>query len=267
MSCIVCFNRECSCKWNRLFVVFLFFMTACSSPQVDESPKVEEPVQTEPQVPSEPDVDTPEPVKEVSLEGATKIKLWATYYYVQNAKAVDSGIPLRDMSDRSIGPKLDSSTWCRAAIEGTVSVDGQVYNYAGTKNPRQTSCSHSPSERVRWKKSPFKYGIGNKSNALVPFKSLACDQGSVRKSRKFWSGGYLDFDQKVYIPDAKGTKLPNGDIHDGVFICHDVGGAIYGNHIDVFLGDIPFGMSEREFNPFSWIKSNSSKTFDAYVLP
>ena len=49
-------------------------------------------------------------------------------------------------------------------------------------------------------------------------------------------------------------------IHDGYFFAGDEGGAIKGNHVDVFIGthlEAPF---------FPWIGSNQSKTFDAYVV-
>ncbi len=48
-------------------------------------------------------------------------------------------------------------------------------------------------------------------------------------------------------------------IHDGYFYAADVGSAIHGNHIDVFLGT-------AERNPFPFIASRSSGTFQAYLV-
>lgn len=187
-----------------------------------------------------------------------KVELWSTLYYMKEVKPSGNGVPLKDMQGQTIGPKLDRATWCLAAIEGTVKVSGTVYNYAGTKNPRQANCSHRPSERVRWKKSQYPYGIGNRNNPLRPFKSIATDPN-------FISSG-----SKVFIPQAVGVeyKFEGEDlVHDGYFYADDVGGAIKGNHIDVFLGSVSGGLSEAlKINPFEFIKSESSETFEAYVI-
>jgi 3D (Asp-Asp-Asp) domain-containing protein len=77
----------------------------------------------------------------------------------------------------------------------------------------------------------------------------------------------MKFGTKIYIPDAQGAILPDGSKHNGIFECGDTGGAITGNHIDVFIGAVKGGNSEAmQVNPFSFIKSNSSKTFKAYVI-
>ena len=206
--------------------------------------------------------------QEIEIKGEP-VKLWATFYYSKALKAYsgNDGIPIRDMRDQVIGPKLKPSEWCKASIEGTFSLQGETYNFAGTKWPRQTRCSHKPSEKVRWKKSKFKYGYGNKGNALVPFKSIACDQGTVKDSKPIPGIGFLKFGTKIYIPKARGVALPDGSIHDGIFICDDVGGAITGNHIDIFLGLIEGGLSSAlKINPFNFIKSRESGTFGAVVI-
>ncbi len=206
---------------------------------------------------------------DIDLSGATKIQLWATMYYLYEVEASTtvSAVPLRDLDDKVIGPKLNQKTWCLAAIEGSVRVDDIVYNYAGVKNPRQTDCSHDPSERVRWAKTKHPYGIGSKNNPLIPLTSLACDLGTVKKSTPWLSGGYATFGQKIYIPAAKDLTLPDGTKHNGVFQCDDIGGKITGNHIDVFIGSATGLKDALKKNPFDFIKSNASKTFEAYVLP
>lgn len=201
-------------------------------------------------------------------KNAQAITLWATYYYMKEVPASSTGVPLRDMNNNVIGPKLSAKTWCLAAIEGTVRIKGQTYNYAGTRSPRQAKCSHSPSSYVRWKKSKFKYGIGNKNNELIPFRTIACDQGTVSRSQRWLNGGYMKFGQEIYIPAARGVKLPDGTIHDGYFQCGDTGGAIYGHHIDVFIGSVPGGNDvARKINPFNFIKSTISGQFKAFLVP
>jgi 3D (Asp-Asp-Asp) domain-containing protein len=66
----------------------------------------------------------------------------------------------------------------------------------------------------------------------------------------------------LYIPEARGAEvvMPNGRkiIHDGFFFAGDKGGAIKGNHIDVYIGTF------KKAPIFPWIKSNETKTFTAF---
>lgn len=203
------------------------------------------------------------------LSGAVPVRLWATFYSVPVVDPLESGgVPLRDMSGRRIGPALTPRDWCRTAMEGTVRVGGKVYNYAGTRAPAAVKCKHRPSGTVRWRRAPHPFGTGARGNALVPFRTLACDIGTVRGSRPWVKGGYAKFGQRVFIPAAVGLRLPDGSVHDGMFHCGDVGGKITGNHIDVFLGEVRGGLpAALRLNPFPFIASNSRKTFQAYLLP
>lgn len=207
---------------------------------------------------------------ESNISGATKVNLWSTFYYaleIDEYNGQDS-LPIRDMRDRIIGPRIKASDWCKGAIEGTIRISSAVYNYAGVRNPKQTDCTHEPSSRVRWTKAKNPYGDGSKGNPLIPFKTLACDLGTVKNSTKWLEGGYAKFGQKVYIPAARGVALPNGETHDGLFECGDIGGKITGNHIDVFLGGVRGGYANAaKLNPFGFIKSDPAKTIEAYVLP
>lgn len=210
-----------------------------------------------------------QPVEKMDLAAATKVELWSTIYYVLEAPASStaSAVPLRDMRNNVIGPSLSPKNWCLAAIEGTVSIEDTVYNYAGVRNPRQADCSHNPSERVRWDVSQHPFGVGSANNPLVPMTSLACDLGTVSNSTPWLNGGYAKFGQIIYIPDADGVRLPDGTVHDGKFRCDDVGGAITGNHIDVFIGKAAGSADALAKNPFDFITSSRAGTFAAYVLP
>ena len=97
--------------------------------------------------------------------------------------------------------------------------------------------------------------------------SLACDLGTVSNSKPWLDGGYPEFGQIIYIPEADGVLLPDGNTHDGRFRCDDVGGAITGNHIDVFIGRASGSSDALMRNPFKFVASNPEKTFTAYVLP
>lgn len=203
-----------------------------------------------------------EPAKpeEIRFELGKKLSLYATMYYVKEVEPSShiNSVPLRDMSDNIIGPKLDRKTWCLAAMEGTVKVGDAVYNYAGTKRPTQTKCEYTPSEKVRWKKTDHPYGVGNRNNPLRPFKSIATDTNLIPSG------------SKVFIPEAKGVEYEfEGETrtHDGVFYADDVGGKIRANHIDVFLGVVEGGLrGALKLNPFDFIKSDKDKTFEAYLI-
>lgn len=198
----------------------------------------------------------------------TPVRVWATVYRLVEGRAQDGGIPIRNMGGRSIGPDVARSDWCAGALAGSLRVDGRVYNYAGVSGRPQASCSHGPSERVRWSRSPFANGTGAQDNPLHPFRTIACDLGWVGGSRAWVDGGYPAFGQQIYIPAAVGVVLPDGSVHDGVFICEDTGGAVTGNHIDVFLGPMPGPMSRViERNPFDFVSHGDHQEVQAYLLP
>jgi 3D (Asp-Asp-Asp) domain-containing protein len=67
------------------------------------------------------------------------------------------------------------------------------------------------------------YGLGSSGCALIPFRTVAVDPRFVRLGTR------------VYIPQLKGAKLPDGTIHDGMFIAADRG-HFRGAHIDLFAG-------------------------------
>jgi len=174
-------------------------------------------------------------------------RLWGTHYYSHVAKIDHKGFPLFDKSGKAISPKISSKDYCLCGIEGTCSINGQIYDYSGVGMHRVPfSCKYS-GHKIYWAKGKFKYGKGNRGNALEPFVSVAADQK------------IFPFGTRIYIPEAKGLKLPGGKVHDGLFIVHDVGSAIKGNHLDFFTG--PF---YGDFK-FPFVKSSAGKTFTAYV--
>tara|TARA_B100000925_G_scaffold291892_1_gene282235 strand:- start:5290 stop:5994 length:705 start_codon:yes stop_codon:yes gene_type:complete len=90
------------------------------------------------------------------------------------------------------------------------------------------------------------FGEGvQKDLCLIPYHTIAADLESHEL------GGV------VFIPKAKGLMLPDGRIHNGLFLVRDTGGAFRGrgfNRIDLFVGNqndennvfIKAGMSHRE---------------------
>jgi 3D (Asp-Asp-Asp) domain-containing protein len=73
-----------------------------------------------------------------------------------------------------------------------------------------------------------KYGLGSTGCPLIPFRTIAVDPRFVKHG------------SKVYIPQLKGAKLPDGTVHDGMFIAGDHG-HFRGAHIDLFAGAGPRG--------------------------
>lgn len=202
-----------------------------------------------------------------AIEG-TPVAVWATIYRLVEARPSGGGIPIRAMNGREIGPAVARRDWCAGALAGSMRVSGQVYNFAGVSGRAQASCPHEPSERVRWRRSPHPYGTGSRSNPLRPFRTIACDLGWVDGSRPWVAGGYPEFGQQLYIAAADGVVLPDGTVHDGIFTCEDTGGAVTGNHIDIFLGPMRGSMAEViAQNPFDFVSQGNNREFEAILLP
>jgi len=203
----------------------------------------------------------PEPNSASALQN---LSMWATYYTTHQAQNQSNGYPLLDPTGNSLGVALSERDWCAAALEGSVQIaNGQsllgVYNFAGRGDTDQVNClpyyptlkNISATNRVRFKPSNTPYGEGSNGNQLVPYRTIAVDRTLIPMG------------SVVYIPAARGVSvtLPSGDraVHDGYFYAGDVGSAIKGNHIDVFLGI-------AKQNPFPFVKSTASATFNAYIV-
>lgn len=196
---------------------------------------------------------------------ATKITLWATYYYVPVLNHAEQGIDLLDEQENKLGLKLDSCDWCNAAIEGTVFIKKEnknyVLNYAGRSKKTQHDCrlcaqykdydNYINTGKILWAVSSG-YGKGVQDNDLIPFKTIAVDSSII------------PYGTIVYIPDAKGVEYINlqGETvkHDGFFFAGDTGSKIIGNHIDVFIGT-------AVHNPFTFVTSTPKGSFDAFLMP
>lgn len=76
------------------------------------------------------------------------------------------------------------------------------------------------------------YGLGSEGCPLIPYRTVAVDPRFVK------------IGSTIYIPQLKGTQLPDGTIHDGIFVTTDHG-HFRGSHVDVFIGAGP-----RSARPF-----------------
>lgn len=140
-----------------------------------------------------------------------------TYYYVVLESLYDPlprVVPLLDLRDQVVATV--SAEFKRAiSIEGTGRlVDGRVINYAGKKDGT-----------VRWHETRHPYGHGVGDCPLVPFRTVAVDRTRI------------PLGTTVRIDETVGMVLPDGTNHDGVWVADDVGSAIQGDRIDLFVGD------------------------------
>lgn len=241
-------------------LLLLSLLVSCAT-TVQEKPQA--PTQQQAEEPSEPTV---EPVKELKL--GTKRRLWSTFYKTPELKSGSGSYCLRDKDGKCISGGIRHDQKCFIQMQGSGVIDGNMYAFHSVSSsgiPSKDSCSKygrtwRGSGNVKFYiNNEFKYGKGSFNNPLVPFKSIACPK-EFKNNHKF------------FIPAAKGILLPDGTTHNGVFICHDRGGAIKGNHIDTFLGLVDYSTNWKMFdwarghevNPFNHIHSTSSRTFDAY---
>lgn len=248
----------------KLIIVATLLLTLVSCSQAPTAPS--KPLDPQP-MPSQ--GESPQ-----ELKLGKKLKLWSTYYFTPLFASQSSGYPLRDKNGKALTGNLSLDHWCMIGLQGTGAVDGVTFTYQSRSKSQRVPCEKSFLRRasfasstgdIKFFKDSTKYGSGNRSNALEPYKSIACDQ-SIYK-----------FGQRFYIPAAKGAVMPDGSLHDGIFRCDDIGGAIKGNHIDTFIGFLDMrgkDFSKRYSIAFSqmpekmrqYIKSTSSATFDAYLI-
>jgi len=146
--------------------------------------------------------------------------LGPSFYWV--ALQTQDGQPkdqkLLDRNGKTLA-KVSTAFMKQMKLEGTGKLlDGRIINY-----DRKVTRPDGTSE-IRWRlcgpEAPYGYGIENR--ILKPFRSVAIDPTVV------------PMDSKLFIPAAKGIKLPDGTIHDGMFEAVDIGSAIIDRRIDIF---------------------------------
>lgn len=194
-----------------------------------------------------------------------QLQLWATEYYVHITQEGGT-IPFLAPNGDTLAFCSTQCDFCTASLEGTVfltdSTGGhRVLNYASRSKESQLNCrecsKYAKSKlnveswgSVRWKLSSG-FGEGVKGYRLVPYRTVAVDPA------------HISYGSVLYIPAAKGIRIHLEDgssiEHDGYFFAGDTGGAIKGNHIDVFTGT-------DDSHPFDFVQSNASKTFEAWIV-
>ena len=195
--------------------------------------------------------------------GAQKVyTLWATYYYLPEISEVEGPHALRDMTGLELGPSLSLKDWCYTSMEGSVKInfkngESHTYNYQGITDEHYVDCTsifprHPAIGKTKFRMANGLYGDGVGDYILSPYRTVATDPTIIP------TGTVL------YIPEAKGAKITTATgktiVHDGYFFAGDIGGAIKGNHIDVYIG------TSLKASFFPWIKSRETGTFKAHVV-
>lgn len=198
-----------------------------------------------------------------------RMKLWATHYHTPQirpaAETISAAVPLIDRKGEAISPPLSPRDWCNAALQGSVSVraggKSTAYVYVDANGPEQANCDEwlgslsdgvkNATRRARFMKVKHALGCGVRNHPLVPFRTIAVDPD------------FIPLDSVVFVPELRGrTFKQDGETftHDGYLYAGDRGGAIKGNHIDVFLEGDASGPLESLF------ASTDTRTFSAHVV-
>ncbi len=104
------------------------------------------------------------------------------------------------------------------------------------------------------------FGCGASKDLKTTYKNVCVDPFySVAADLKIYNLGDV-----IYLPAVRGTKLPNGEVHEGYFIVRDNGGGINGRgRFDFFTG---FFTTKSSNNPFIQLRLNDLETFPEYYL-
>jgi 3D (Asp-Asp-Asp) domain-containing protein len=101
------------------------------------------------------------------------------------------------------------------------------------RDGRTVSYDRKVGARNRFRLTTSHYGDGSLGCVLTPYRTVAVDPHFVKLG------------STIYIPQMKGARLPDGTIHDGIFVADDRG-HFQGRHVDIFTGVGP-----RASRPFS----------------
>ena len=192
----------------------------------------------------------------VATADLKKLTLHVSQYHVVHAMP-GNDIELLNIDDEPLGVSLSRDDFCAAALQGTVEISGVLYSVAG-KGRRslvncampQFACPRCAAYNLgqnRFVKLMSADGLGAKTYGLVPYRTIAVKSGIMKLGTV------------LYIPSARGLKLPNGKKHDGYFFVADIG-AMQSSQIDLYTG----------LKPLKWKILGSgtkrSKSVTAYVI-
>lgn len=127
-------------------------------------------------------------------------------------------VPVLDVNENPLA-YVSAAYYAELRMEGTgLLTNGKLVNFKA----RITKPDGTTEIRWRWCGPEAPFGYGFEDIPLIPFRSAAVDPTVI------------PIGSKLYIPAAKGTRLPDGTIHDGIFHAIDIGSAITDRKIDIF---------------------------------
>jgi len=186
------------------------------------------------------------------LNGLQKRSVRLSEYSIVIAKP-GLGVPLLDLYDRPLGIMLSHDDFCAASLQGTVQVQGIRYMVAGKGMTTLADCSDDCPNcdsfalgESRFLRADHPDALAGRTYGLVAYRTVA-----VRD-------GVLPAGTVLYIPAARGLRLPNGRRHDGYFFVADTG-ALNNNQLDLYTGI-------RKLNWWIIGSGRSGKTVPAYIV-
>jgi 3D (Asp-Asp-Asp) domain-containing protein len=212
---------------SRWLFVSVFLFSGCLGPQVNTSPV--SPVRRLPPAWLFAGTDSNLPVRAARYLGKFKI----TYYWVVDEADYPKtrATPLYTVDGKLIGRFSQSFVKDFKTESAARLHDGRCISYLKKQNRVQVV------ERF----------LGHGGHTLTELKSIAVDPNII------------PLGSKVYIPQFEGVNIKGKELN-GVFYADDVGSAVKGNHIDVFLGDKDY------MNILSSAGVKSSGVVDVYLL-
>ncbi len=156
--------------------------------------------------------------KEVDGEEIGRGRL--TYYYIayEGDYSGSKTVSVKDCSGTEL-TKVSQAFYDALKLEGTGKLEDERVLNVGSSN----SCFEVLSDEFKW-------GKGNRNNALEPMRSVAMQQNL-----------YVSFGETLYVSELDGVVIPSidgieGFTHDGCVRVDDVGGAITDFDMDFFAG-------------------------------
>ena len=173
-------------------------------------------------------------------------KLNPTIYFVKSIDLTEQDCQVKKTLYSTTGEaikKVCATDYKTCVIEGTCALvrgdETKLINYVDQNK------QGVPLFKEVGEKCP--YGLGVSNICLDPYYTVAADMN-------FHKAGEV-----IFVESVKGTKLPNGEVHDGFFIVRDRGGAIKGaNRFDFYTGLLHYKNEDNPFTPLGLASETKS---------
>jgi 3D (Asp-Asp-Asp) domain-containing protein len=189
------------------------------------------------------------------VTGLQKRAVRLSEYSIVFAEPGDA-ISLLDPDEQPLGVKLSRDDFCTASLQGMVQISGVRYSVAGKGPTSLVDCAAPRYDcprcaafglgQNRFLRVDHPEGLAGKTYGLIAYRTVAVKDGTLAPGTV------------LFIPAARGLRLPNGSKHDGYFFVADAG-QLNGNQIDIYSGSHRLTW---------WIigSGRSGKTLAAYVV-